>query len=901
MANATVSIDSIGRTASTDQNGDYLFPNLPAGSYDVTVRYLGYADSTRNVTVTDDGESRADFKIGYGDLIALDKFVVEGIREGQARALQQKRNAGNIMDVVSADAVGKFPDGNAAESLRRMPGISVEIDQDEGRYVVIRGIDSALNSVTLNNQVLGTPSEQGNRGVAMDSVPAELIARLEVSKAVTPDMDGTAIGGSINIVTKSAFDTPGGFLYGSMAGFYDSFSGRMRPNGSLTYGRLLDSAGKWGVVAGVSYSKKQFQSQTSDNVDWDQVNGFWVPLSQESFNYDIMRERMGVNLALQFRPAAGHELSLRLNHNEFTDHEGRQKSGYSFRTGTLTNQTATRGTNSTGRSTREFRSYNQKGTIDALSLSGTHKLASDYDFSWQVGASKGERNVPKRDDWEYRSSASAFPNRYDLSGESAVITPSVNFYDPASYPFRRVRFRHDLEREDVFSAQADLKRDIQVGSKQGYWKVGAKFVSRDKKDDRENDDYNLAGTAFTLAEPGLAGAPGDSLINREPDNYFRGLYRFGPTLDLEANEAFFAANPTRFALDPVASENDSLSGDYEGREDVYAAYAMASISLNPRTTLLGGIRTESTSANYKANEKRNGVWSVGTATGKVSYTTVMPGVHLVWRPNDKAVVRLAWTNTLGRPNYADLAPRRQIDDAETAVGSGVYEGSVSDGNPGLKPYESMNFDLSFEYYLPKAGIFSVGVFNKNIDNPVYGNQTTFTNTTFEGRNYETLTISRPENAKSGRVTGLELNYQQFFTFLPSPLDGLGVNLNYTFVDSTAELLLQARDVPFFKQSNRVGNFALVYEKYGWEARVAMAVNGPYLTAVGGNADTDIYNDSRKVMDAKVSYRISPRYTVFAEFLNINEEPLKEYTGVAWRNTGNEIYDWKARFGVNFTF
>lgn len=901
MANATVTIDSMGRATSTDQNGRYFFPNLTPGTYAVSVRFVGYEDTTQDVAVADRGETRADFKIGYGDVVTLEKFVVEGIREGQARALQQKRNATNIMDIVSADAVGKFPDGNAAESLRRMPGVSVEIDQDEGRYVVLRGIDSALNNVTLNNQVLGTPSEQGNRGVAMDSVPADLISRLEVTKAVTPDMDGTAIGGSINIVTKSAFDTPGGFLYGSVAGFYDNFSGRKSPNGSLTYGRLLDAAGKWGAVAGVSYSKKRFQSQTSDNVDWTQVNGFWVPLTQESFNYDIMRERIGVNLALQYRPSSATELSLRLNHNEFTDEEGRQKSGYAFLSGTLSNQTATSGTNSRGRSTREFRAYNQTGTIDALSLSGTHKLGSEYDLSWQIGASKGERDVPKRVDWEYRSSSSAFPNSYDLSGESAVVTPSANFYNPASYPFRRVRFRHDLEQEDVFSAQVDLKRDVQLGSRQGYWKVGAKYVTRDKQDDRENDNYNLSGTAWTLAEAGLAGTPQDSLINREPENYFRELYRFGPTINLEANEAFFAANPTRFARDAIGSLNNSLAGDYEGSEDVFAAYAMASVSLNPKTTLLGGVRFEQTDAKYTANERRNGVWNVGGAVGSTDYTTVMPGLHLVWRPKDKAVVRFAWTNTLGRPNYSNLAPRRRVDDIETSVGSGVYTGSVSDGNPGLKPFESMNFDLSLEYYLPKAGILSVGVFHKDIDNPVYGNRSTFLNTDFEGRTYDTLTISRPENAKSGRVTGVELNYQQFFTFLPSPFDGLGVNLNYTFVDSSAALLLQARDVPFFKQSDKIGNIALVYEKYGWEARVALAINGPYLTEVGANSDTDIYNDDRKVIDAKISYRINSHFTVFSEFLNLNEEPLKEFTGIASRNTGNEIYYWKARFGVNFTF
>ncbi len=757
MPNATVTIPAAGRTTSTDQYGRYSIPNLAPGTYLVSVQFLGFDDLTREVIVTPAPETRADFEIGYGKVVTLDKFVVEGIREGQARALQQKLNAANIMDIVSADAVGKFPDGNAAESLRRMPGISVEIDQDEGRYVVLRGIDSALNNVTLNNQVLGTPSEAGNRGVAMDSVPAELISRLEVTKAVTPDLDGTAIGGSVNIVTKSAFDTPDGFFYGSVAGFYDNFSGRTSPNGNLTYGRVLGEAGKWGIVAAASYSEKRFQSQTSDNLSWTQVNGFWVPLSQESFNYDIMRERLGVNVALQHRPRPDTELSLRLNHNQFTDEEGRQKSGYEFRLGTLTNQTATSGTNSQGRSTREFRSYHQTGSIDALSLSGTHKLAANYHLSWQLGGSRGERDVPKRDDWEYRSSSGAFPNTYDLSGESAVITPSANFYDPAAYPFRRVRFRSDLEREDVLSAQVDLKRDAEFGARPGYWKVGAKYVSRDKQDDRENDNYTLLGTAWTLAEPGLAGTAGDSMINREPDDYFRGLYRYGPTLHLENNEAFFLANPTRFQRDANGSRDNSLSGDYEGSEEVMAAYAMASINLTPKAMLLGGVRVEQTDAEYTANERRNGVWGIGAAKGSVDYTSVLPGLHLVWRPSDKAVARFAWTNTLGRPSYSDLAPRRQVDDVETAVGSGVYTGSISDGNPELEPYESMNFDVSLEYYLPRAGIVSIGAFHKDIDNPVYGNRTTLTNVTVEGRNYQTLTMSRPENAKSGRVTGVELN------------------------------------------------------------------------------------------------------------------------------------------------
>jgi len=895
LLGATVTIRELDRTTTTGPGGEYSFGNVPAGTYQLIVSHLGGSDFTQTVTVAATGDTRADLAVA-SDVVKLGAFVVEGSREGQLRALQQKRMALDIMDAVAADAMGKFPDGNTAEALRRVPGVSMEVDQDEGRYVVVRGIDSALNNVTLNNQVLGTPSEQGNRGVAMDSVPADLVARLEVTKAVTPDKDGTAIGGSINIVTQSAFDRPDGFLFGSVSSTYDDFRERFAPpTGSLTFGRVFGADGKWGVVGGVSYSVKLFKSQTSDNLGWAPVNGFWMPATQESFDYDLMRSRLGVNVALQFRPMPKHELALRLNHNIFTDHEMRQKAGYEFKTGTLTNQTALTGTNSGGRSTREFRAYNQEGTIDALALEGKHTLASVYHLTWQVGASRGERDVPKRDDWEYRSGTNAFPNSYNLAGESNLVTPNAAFYDPASYPFRRVRFRHDLEREDVVSAQADLKREMSFGTMRGFWKAGTKFVRREKADDRENSNYTLAGPAFTLAEPGLAGT--------EPANYFDGRYRYGPTLNLAANEAFFRANPNRFSRDVLGSLNNSIAGDFDAEEKVIAAYGMASVDLSRTLKLLAGARWEDTQADYGANQLNtvggtfSGVYR--RVTGSSSYSNFMPGLHLAWRPNRKIVARLAWTNTMGRPNYASLAPTRVVDNIETAAGSGVYTGSVSSGNPRLKAYESMNFDVSVEYYLAKAGILSVGAFRKDIDNPVFRRGFTQTNITFDNLRYNLISFSQPENAQKGNVTGVELNYNQFFTFLPSPLDGFGVNLNYTVTDSSATIFDRTDPLPFFKQSDEIGNVAIVFEKWGFEARIAMSFNSPYLTAVGPSRDYDTYIDRRRPIDAKASYRISRRLKVFVEGTNLNEEPLKEFVGIASRNAGNEIYRWKARFGVNF--
>lgn len=892
LLGATITVRELDRSTSTTAGGDFSLSNIPAGTYTVEVSSMGFVAATETVVLAESGAAPLEIAL-KSEILNLEKFVVEGTREGQARALQQKRSAANIMDAVSADAVGKFPDGNAAEALRRVPGVSLEIDQGEGRFVVVRGMDAALNNVTLNGQSVGSPAEQGRRGLAMDSVPADLIARLEVVKAVTPDLDGNAIGGSVNIVTQSPFDRAEGFLLGSLSKGYNAFSGRWGwQAGSVSYGRVLDGAKRWGVVGGVSYSFKEFASQTSDNLNWTSINGFFTPDTQESFDYHVERERLGVNAGLEFRPKPGHELYLRLNHNEFTDEEGRQKTGYNFRTGTLTNQTATSGTNSTGRSTKEFRDYRQQGIIDAFSVGGKHALAGDYTLSWQAGLSTGERRTPRRVDWEFRSAANAFPNSYDLSGDLPIITPNAAFYDPASYPFRRVRYRTDAEQEDVSSFQVDLKRDMTFGGKPGYVKVGAKWLNSDKTQDRNNTNYNLttgAANLFTLGATGLAGP--------EPEGFMGGRYRFGPTLDLAALQAYFVANPGRFTLDPTSTLNDSTVADFTGTEEILAGYAMANVELTPKSNLLGGVRVERTESEFSGNQLRNGAWS--RLVQDHSYTEVLPGLHYTIRPSDRLVLRAAWTNTYGRTNYTDLAPRNAIDDID--LGGGIFQGSLSRGNPDLKPYESMNFDVSAEYYLKNAGVLSMAVFHKRIDNPVYRKAYVLTNTTYEGRNYSTLSVTSPENADSGEISGVELNYQQFFSSLPSPFDGIGVNFNYTFIDSSATIPGRAGDVPFFKQSDRVGNIALMYEKYGIEARVAYSLNSAALASVGDIPDQDGYLDERKVIDAKVSYRINHRMRVFVEFLNLNEEPLREYQAVPGRRSSLEIYSWNANAGLSFNF
>ncbi|MCC5023226.1 MAG: TonB-dependent receptor [Candidatus Synoicihabitans palmerolidicus] len=446
------------------------------------------------------------------------------------------------------------------------------------------------------------------------------------------------------------------------------------------------------------------------------------------------------------------------------------------------------------------------------------------------------------------------------------------------------------------SAQIDLEGFYNVNQRSARWKVGAQLVTHDKEDDRENANYTPNGATLTMAEGDIGGA--------EIVDYFDGLIRFRPTLDVDAMEAFFAANPDRFEYDPLDSLEDSLASDFEASEDVLSAYAMTQLTLLSDLTMLVGLRVEQTSADYAANEllyvDGDCEGDYRGVTGSHDYTNVLPGLHLAWRPRANVAVRLAWTNTIGRPNYADLAPRRELDVLETDPGSGIYVGGLSTGNPDLKPYESMNFDLSLEYYLESAGILSAGVFHKEIDNPIYGRRTFETDVTMDGRFYSQLSTSAPANADKGKITGVELNYSQPFTCLPAPFDGFGASVNFTLVDSSATLFTRDDELPFFGQADSIANVSLYYEKHGWEARIAYAMTDQYLDGVGSSVETDTYIRDRSTLDAKVSYRFNERFRVFAEFLNLDSEPLREFTGVEVRENDFEIYDWKAKFGVSYS-
>jgi TonB-dependent receptor len=906
LASASVRIVDLDRRTTTLSGGEFFFGSVPVGEHTLLISYIGYDDVREAVVVKAAAEASVQVDLGT-EVVRLGKLVVVGEREGQARALQQKRMADSIIDVVSADSAGKLPDGNAAEAVRRLPGVFAEIDQNEGRFIVVRGIDANLNNITINGLDVGSPGA-GDRGAQMDAVPADLISRIEVIKAVTPDMDAQGIGASINIVTPSAFDRAEPFAYGTLGGGIfngpSSDRGGDTPyNGSATFGTQF-GGGKWGLVVGGSYSYRHYISnRRSGGGTWypSAASGpgadIFFPDTQSLYYYDVQRWRQGANLDLEYRPDGDNRYFLRLVNNFFKDDEGRDLDSFEFyRTTYPDSFTPTSAHFVGGRSSIEYRHYVQKHRINNYAVGGRNKLGSDTRLDYTFSAADTGIRVPERLDVQFRSAAN-LASDIDTSTPMWRVTPEAKYDDLANYPLRRVLIRTDNEYERIYHAAANLRHDRVLVGRDSFWQVGVKYLWHEKGWDRVNKDYTPSSPAWTLDQFDLTA---------EPREIFGGYYPMTRRIDFSKFMDFFSENPDRFVYGDAVSVADSYTNYFRIREGTAAGYAMARVNFG-ELSVLAGVRVEDTRVKVTGIEfpSENGIGlEPREYHGDGRYTDLLPGVHFRFAARKNWILRAAWTNTIGRPSYSDIGVTRSFSYTpdDTSGGAAVYTGSITDGNPDLKPYASMNFDVASEYYFQNTGIFSVGAFSKDIRHPIYEYSFVAHNVVFDGLNFSSLAYEKPLNADSGRITGVELNYQQQFTMLPSPLDGLGFGANFTYTDSVETLPTRPGEkLPFPKQAGKIYNLALFYERYRFQARLAYTYTGAYVMSYGADVNGDDYKASRKIVDAKVSFRLSHRITLFGDVINFGQEPLEEYAGFPSRNSATERYWWTANFGVHWRY
>jgi TonB-dependent receptor len=889
VPSASVVLDDGGRRVTTDRGGTFRMPDVAAGTRELTVDAIGLATGGVRIVVPATGSVETTIRLE--NVATMADIVVTGFRVAQRQSLQSRKASTNIREVVSSDDVGKLPDQNAAEALQRVAGVSVSIDQGEGRYVAIRGIDPALNNVTIDGQTIGAP--EADRRIALDTIPSELLAKLEVIKAVTPDLDANAIGGSVNLVTPTAFDIAESRLITVAAdvGYYD-LNSKSPYGASLSLSQRLGSEEQFGIMLAASYSTRTYESENfQGGAEWAEEGDFLVPDEYVLRDYELERNRTGFVANLEYRPADNRRFYWNNLWNEFQDTEERQAAEMDYRNGDLLDQTPTSGTFTEAEGARFVKYRREKQSIFNTTL-GTELGFGAYTLTASAGYGEAEQDTPFDTEWEFESS-DEFPATYDTSQFFWAVDGGAPFLDPAGYEFNEVFRGRQVVEEELTVLRADLRREMSFGEAPGYLKGGAKFTSRDKTSDAEADVFDGYDGDLTL----------DQVSRSGPGGFFAdsGRYPFGPRIDFGAVEDVFGADRALFERSDGDSLEESLAADFEVTEDVTAVYLMAGATFG-RLDVIGGVRYEDTSADYGAYQL---VFEDGDldpdapfVRGGKDYDHTLPSLHLRYALREDVLLRAAWTNTIGRPAYESLVPFRNF---EIDPDGDVFEGSLEQGNPDLEALESMNFDVSLEWYPEPAGLLSVGIFSKDIDNPIFTQVGTLEDVVFEGRPFSELEISQPRNAPSGDLLGVEFNYQQQFVMLPPPFDGLGLALNYTYTDGEATLFDRDDKVPFFLQPEHTGNISLFYEKSGFEARIAWTYRSEYLDEVSADGpEQDVYVDERSQLDVKLSYAINPKWRVYAEFLNLTDEPLRYLNGNT-RLAENELYSWNMMAGVQARF
>lgn len=895
LPGAVIALKGTALATTAERDGTFSFANLKPGLYTLSIAYVGYPD--RTVSVSIGAEAPVPLTIALVREETVETVTVSGMRQAERVALQVKRSADAIVDTLYSNDVGKLPDQNVAEAVRRLPGVSVATDQGEGRYVIIRGAAPNLANITVNGQTAPAP-EPDSRQVKLDDIPSSLIGSLTVNKTLTPDLDANAIAGAIDISTLSAFDRSGAFLYMRGATGTYNLSGKRPYEIDLTGGNTFGDNQQYGLVVSANFSVRPLETENfgSGGPTWAQLGatGVTLPNNMQVRDYNLTRTRAGAVFNFDWHASDNLDLFIRTTYSSFADKETRDRFTLTLPTAAASFTTigAKAGVFSTGGSANRYVRWREEDDHTLNLSAGGKYVVGETILKFEGTYSEAVKTDPKRDEWTFKS-GSTISGSYDLSQFTYLVTPDASAYDPAKFAFNQLVHANREAAENLFQFRGDLERALSFLDGDSSVKAGFKWSERVKKNDQEQQTFKAKASTLTLATVFYNGGAAT----------YDGRYTVGPRVDYTAAEAYFTANHgTRacdtttaggFSCDVNGSISASNSADYRVREDIMAGYVMADLKFG-KLQVIPGIRLEETDGTYSAKVvslAASGAPVITPVNFTRQYTDVFPGLNARYDVNEDLVLRGAVTTAIGRPDYNNLPPYVVVDTTGTPA-------SVSMGNPNLKPLHARNFDLSAEYYLPGQGVIALAAFYKDIDDPIYTQSLSGQTGTFGGYALTGATVSSFGNAKSGEIKGVEINLQDQFTFLPSPFDGFGASANVTFIDSKASGVLGRADVlPLFDQSHTVGSLQLFYEKYGFTARLAYSYRSKYLDTVGASAATDVYTMANGQLDARASYDISDSLTVFVEGANLNGARWRRFIGNPAQEYESERYSWSLRSGV----
>jgi TonB-dependent receptor len=829
--------------------------------------------------------------------------VVTAPRQENLARLRQE-NAPNLIEVQSADTIAKYPDFNAAESLGRIPGISLSSDTGEGRFVNIRGLDANLNGATYGGVVLlntnpgGTAAGGGGRAVEFDTIPTGAIDGIVVTYTGLPDHEAEGLGGQIDLTPRSAANVNRPFFDGTIGEGDEPLHNHDGPfNAEAAVGARFGFDGSHLLVQGDGQDQPlrlgflsnptpfSFVLTASTRQDRRGVNDLeesyvdpsgqtaGVPrneISQYDLRYyDYHRRRFGYGGEFDFKPNDNHTWYVRADLAGYT--EAVHKNFLLFRdmgngpvTVSPTNPNALVDTTTP----TETLTDEQENHANQVYVFGGKDEFGQAILDYHVAYSRATFKVNYNIGAKFAGPANTpiiYDNRTSITYPSFQFPNGINLDNASLYNLSSLSNNQNADADEERTYAVNLFFPLHLINDNDRVKIGAQARIRDKYASEYDDNLNVP----TLS---LADASGPT------QNYYEGHYTNGPYINRYDIRALVYGS----ALAGPPSFN--YGSYFNDAEDIYAGYLQYTTEIG-KLGVLAGVRVENTQAKYRDYNVSGETPTPDTRTS--NYTDAFPTVQFKYTIMPQFLVRATFSTGISRPGFNQISGAVSIDQTQSPV-------IISAGNPNLKPTLGDNYDLDFEYYLPDGGIVQAGVFDKEFTNYIVPRVVTSTTSPFDPGVLSTATTY--SNISSAYARGIQANLHDRFTFLPGWWSGFGLEANITLVDSRLQEYSAGSVTglpeygPLPGTSRVTWNLAGFYERGQFETRLSTEYVSHSLFGLGGDKAYDTIQDARLTLDYTAQYRFNANYAVYFNAKNLLNTPLRYYEGSSDLPIQREYYD-----------
>ncbi len=887
---ANILVKGTSQGTISNEDGRYSISQLKPGEIELVFRYIGYESRKVSINLSPGEKQLIDVKLSPQAVKGKEVVVTAQLR-GQNAAINQQVNSNTIVNIVSADKLQSLPDNNIAESLGRLPGISVVMDQGEGSMVNIRGLAPQFNTITINGVAIPATNAD-NRSVDLSMVSSDILGGVEVFKVPTPNQDGNALGGTVDLITKQApngahFDMR---LQGGYGNFRKDF-GRRKIDLSGS-DRFFNN--KLGILASLSLERS---SRGSNQLNADYIGGTSSTPNIEIADLNLTYYPENLN-----RYNAGLDFDYNLDHgsikftNFFSD---AQKIKLAERKRYRVDA---------------FRvEYDLKHSKTVTSLYSS-SLGGNYNFGIvSLDALAAYALTLQSTPWSKYArfeEVGAFKNGLVVTQGPQVI-PQYADNNISQTFFQYGTFTSGQINEHNSTGKLDAKMPFDLGANvSGFLQGGVKYTGKVR-----TNNATATQTAFGVIDtigqinPGMWTMYGDHIQMSnfiEPgisiQNFLNGSYEFGPVLNPTSLDNFYNQYQSWYTLNRFNELNN-----YTAAENTYAGYVMAKVNIMKNLMILPGFRYELSDNKYTGYFGRltGDLGQMGAITDTVGhqvYGDFLPMVNLRYQIIGNLDVRLAYTHTLSRPDYFNLVPYQDIDQTNLII---------DEGNPNLKHMTAHNYDAQISWF-NNYGLFTLGGFYKDLYNIDY--LSTFR--VFQGQ-FAGYTVTQPVNSPNGNVYGIEFDAQSNFVFLPSPFNGIIVDVNFTRLHSETyypyfEIGPRSPNPPYtpliintFRRGRLPGqadwtyNVTLGYEKEGFSGRISVFYQGSMLQTVGAISALDGYSSPFTTMDLSASQRVWKNISIYVNATNILNRTEGSYMGATVFPTSEQFYGWTLDIGFRY--